>query len=312
MNIKLNQRGMSSILFAMIFAVILTLLGIGFAYLVRQDQREVLDKTLSNQAQYAAETAINRKAYELMNTTTAVNDTGDCSNSLDISSTDFSASAKVTCIQATNIVDNIVKENLDTEPYINRLVPQSGNFSNITIKWEKDGKNQYGFTGALPIIDSNNVPILRLTIAKNSNVDTTTNTVYLVPDSNLSSVNTINISNVSNGQAYGVYCNSSICEAKINYTSDYAWVSLLAYGGIAKNVDISVSGAANNKLVGSQAIIDANARAQDVTKRVKARVALVSQTWNPGFAASANTMCKDFKVDGATNDSSASGAAVCP
>lgn len=312
MNKKLNQQGMSSILFAMVFAVILTLLGIGFAYLVRQDQREVLDKTLSNQAQYAAETAINRKAYELMNTTTAVNDTGDCiDKSLNISSTGSDASAKVTCIQATNIVDNIVKENLDTEPYINRLVPQSGTFNNITIKWEQEvGKNQYGFTGILPIIDSAKVPIVRFTIAQNSNVDTTTNTVYLVPDNNSSSVNAINI---INGQAYGVYCNGSICEAKINYTSDYAWVSLLAYGGIAKNVDISVSGAANNKLVGSQAIIDANARAQDVTKRVKARVSLVAQTWNPGFAASANSMCKDYKVNGDNNDTSASGATDdCP
>ena len=62
---KLNQKGMSSILFAMVFIIILSLIGVGFATLVRKDQRETLDKTLSFQAQYAAETAINRKAAEL-------------------------------------------------------------------------------------------------------------------------------------------------------------------------------------------------------------------------------------------------------
>jgi type II secretory pathway pseudopilin PulG len=62
---KTNQSGMASIMFAMLMIIIVTLLSIGFAVLVRNDQRQTLDKTLSNQASYAAESAINLKLSAL-------------------------------------------------------------------------------------------------------------------------------------------------------------------------------------------------------------------------------------------------------
>ena len=55
-----NQSGMASIMFAIFMAIVLCLLAVGFATLVRNDQRQTLDKTLSNQATYAAESAINK------------------------------------------------------------------------------------------------------------------------------------------------------------------------------------------------------------------------------------------------------------
>ena len=56
---------MASIMFAIFIAVVISLLAIGFAVLVRNDQRQTLDKKLSNQAQYAAETEINRVQRDL-------------------------------------------------------------------------------------------------------------------------------------------------------------------------------------------------------------------------------------------------------
>lgn len=82
---------------------------------------------------------------------------------------------------------------------------------------------------------------------------------------------------------------------------------MMTYGGKA-NVNIQVrSLGVVQKLTGVQAVIDANARALDVTKRVQARVSLLPQTWNPGFALLAGKTCKDFRVDG-TQGKSASGA----
>ena len=69
MNIKNNnyQTGIASIMFAIFIAVVIVtrLFAIGFAVLVRNDQRQTLDKKLSNQAQYAAGTEINRVQRDL-------------------------------------------------------------------------------------------------------------------------------------------------------------------------------------------------------------------------------------------------------
>lgn len=55
----MNQKGAAALLLAMFFVILITLVTIGFATLVRRDQRATLDKTLSKQAQYAAESGIN-------------------------------------------------------------------------------------------------------------------------------------------------------------------------------------------------------------------------------------------------------------
>ena len=82
------------------------------------------------------------------------------------------------------------------------------------------------------------------------------------------------------------------------FSSSKAYISLAALGGIANVKSVAVT-APDPTLKGAQAEIDANARAQDVTKRIIARVSLTNETWNPGFAVSAAKVCKDFRVDGA-------------
>lgn len=54
-----DQRGFAAILVAMILILILSLLTVGFAQLMRREQRSALDKQLSSQAYYAAESGVN-------------------------------------------------------------------------------------------------------------------------------------------------------------------------------------------------------------------------------------------------------------
>ncbi len=56
---KNSQSGVVSILVSVIIMIILTLIAVGFAQLMRREQRQALDRQLSAQAFYAAETAIN-------------------------------------------------------------------------------------------------------------------------------------------------------------------------------------------------------------------------------------------------------------
>mgnify|MGYP003418348869 CR=1 FL=1 len=54
-----DQRGFASILIAMVLVLVLSLITVGFAQLMQREQREALDKQLSSQAYYAAESGVN-------------------------------------------------------------------------------------------------------------------------------------------------------------------------------------------------------------------------------------------------------------
>ncbi len=310
---KLNQQGMSALLFAMIFVIILSLFAVGFASLVRNDQRQALDKTLSYQAQYAAESAINRKAAELQDLASGASSVQNTCQTLDLANGAVgSASATVTCITWTNEVADIQKDNLGLDPFVSLLQPKSGSFNTITIKWSSTNSNTYGDpSGNLPTIDNNKMSILRVAVGDAANI-ANTKVVYIVP---YASGATSDLGSATNGKVLSAdTCSAGLCTVEltgVSYAS--AWLSMVAYGPKANVSSIKVTGATDNTLVGGQAEIDANARAQDVTKRIKNRVSLVPQTWNPGMATSASDICKDIKVDGSQN-SAASGAtsAVCP
>ncbi|HXR50447.1 MAG TPA: PilX N-terminal domain-containing pilus assembly protein [Verrucomicrobiae bacterium] len=57
--IQENEQGFASIVVALILIIVLALLTIGFAQLARREQQNALDKQLSNQAYYAAESGVN-------------------------------------------------------------------------------------------------------------------------------------------------------------------------------------------------------------------------------------------------------------
>lgn len=56
---KLNQRGVASIVIVVVLITVITLIVLGFAAVVRREQRQALDQQLSAQARFAAESAIN-------------------------------------------------------------------------------------------------------------------------------------------------------------------------------------------------------------------------------------------------------------
>ncbi len=57
-----NQQGFASLVIAMVIILVLSLITLGFAQLMRQEQRSALDRHLSSQAYYAAEAGINDAA----------------------------------------------------------------------------------------------------------------------------------------------------------------------------------------------------------------------------------------------------------
>lgn len=60
-NVRKDQRGLASIIIVGVIISVLALIVLGFAALMRREQRQALDQQLSAQARYAAESAINEK-----------------------------------------------------------------------------------------------------------------------------------------------------------------------------------------------------------------------------------------------------------
>ncbi len=58
-NLRQSQDGFAALVIALVLILVLSLITVGFAELMRQEERSALDKHLSNQAYYAAETGIN-------------------------------------------------------------------------------------------------------------------------------------------------------------------------------------------------------------------------------------------------------------
>ena len=62
-----EESGFASLVIAMVLVLVLSLTTVGFAQLMRKEQRSALDKQLSNQAYYAAETGVNDAAKAINN-----------------------------------------------------------------------------------------------------------------------------------------------------------------------------------------------------------------------------------------------------
>lgn len=305
-----NQSGMSSILFAMIFAVILSLLAVGFASLVRNDQRQTLDQSLGYQAQYAAEAAVNQIKSKIKESASPIAASPDCSMTPSYELV-VNSGVRVSCVTWDNKAKSLIYDPVGTEPVAVPINVPSG-FNKLVISWTATNKGYYPSAASeIPnSLTSNNYPVLRMTYLPSGSTETKQQ--YYVPVNGGSG--TINYPNVGADANVGAAnCNATQCVMTINQNPfPGGYLAIAALGQVASNVRIeALQGSVLQDMLNAQYVIDATAIAQDVTKRVQARVPYGKQTWRPGFVAAADKMCKDIKIDG-NNTSSVSGATVCP
>ncbi|HEX7368405.1 MAG TPA: pilus assembly PilX N-terminal domain-containing protein [Candidatus Saccharimonadales bacterium] len=121
----LGQAGMASIIVTMIMMIVITLIVVGFATVTRRNSREALDRQLSTQAYYAAETGVNQAANIIYNDPAALPGDFKSNAHYGIDCTEFmnnvtpkltgvissSDNVAYTCLTASPISQNIV-ENL--------------------------------------------------------------------------------------------------------------------------------------------------------------------------------------------------------
>jgi Tfp pilus assembly protein PilX len=318
---QLHQGGFASIIVTMIIMSILLVITVGFVRFMAREQRQSLDRQLSTQAFYAAESGVNDAVENLDEIEVDENGKKDTCDVLKapfnggvLSSDDDTVaytcvlvdkkptflrydtvdqvSGQVLNIQAESAIDSIIIswQALDVGSGGESLsFPENrevGNFNNID-NWNHD-------TGVLRIaltpLNGTGVDMRRDSLVFN------TYTAFLYPtdSTTIGSATTRYIGGSDNARNQGeivpASCNSDntpkMCKVTITGLSANHYV--LAMRSIYKNSSVVVSaqnvGEDELELINAQAVIDVTGRASDVLRRIQVRVPLSSEIDNPSFA----------------------------
>jgi hypothetical protein len=141
----LNQSGFASLVIGIILVLVLGLLTVGYAQLVRSEQRSALDKQLSSQAYYAAESGVN-DAMKALPTLTA-NKTS-CGDTTPSQTSDFPMSVtsdgtvSYTCLLINLTPPSLVFDGLSSTETTSRVFSfDGGTLSALTISWSCDASS---------------------------------------------------------------------------------------------------------------------------------------------------------------------------
>lgn len=337
-----KEAGLVSIMVTLILMIVISLIVLGFAQISRRNQRQALDRQLSTQAFYAAETGIN-DARDLITAATLagqnVPEKSDCSAGSGATATFYASlspdldggtsdEAEYTCV----MVDPTPKDLLWSEVYSPSIVAPiiSANGSNITsirLVWESTDTTNPSPTNNCPTTTNNvfstngawncGYGVLRMDLVPTNGtfdvatLQNRTMTSFLVPF-RLGGVSSFAFTAGSANNRRGIACNNTNCTLTITglttnqyymrVSSIYEPVSLVATAFDASGNALELQGA--------QAVIDATGKAQDVLRRVQVHVPLTPSSQNrlSDYAIqSTDAVCKRFVVMDNYFDPSVSG-----
>lgn len=327
-----NQSGIVSIIVTLVVMIVISLLVLSYARISRRNQQEALDRQLSTQAFYAAETAVNdaTKTFDTNNNLNPLNPsmidyTKDCNgpnsfiNAASLATVlDATAGVKYSCLLVDPTPSTVEFTSLGSD---SKAVPikskDSSNISTITVAWQdKDGATDFtcGSSGTFPE-NSTTSPwpcttgVLRVDLvptnnATRSSLNSSVKTVFFFPGT--SGGSTFNFATDASGSIIPVNCSTNntpkYCVATINIgagaTNQYYIRTKTIYGTSAITIKPTNTAGSSVELVGAQAVIDATGKASDVLRRIQVRISLTGGTTTiPEFALqSDDTICKRLIV----------------
>lgn len=319
-----NQKGFVAIIVAAMIMVILSLITIGFTRIMQREQRQALDRQLSRQALYAAESGIN-DTYSAILAGTSGFDTkekNECSVPASISNDgalDSEGQVKYTCILYDKNPAELVYEVSQTESEITSLRTESGvNFSEITVSWgNADGDNNSvtpllscGNANAkkLPSNRTNTIPVLRIDLTNvasltRNNLINRSEYIYALPCEG-SGTTSHSFSTGSRGDIVRTRCNGSgnrPCSLRITgLGSSTAYVSRVK--SVYTTANVAITGVDTNgdavQFADAQISIDVTARANDVVRRLRASIPFSSPDNTPEAVFQAfDGVCKLLSID---------------
>ena len=313
-----------SILVSMIFIIILSLITTSFALLMRREQRQALDRQLSTQAFYAAETGIN-DAIKNINVNSS---NQDCSTTNTGQPQDLGDGLAYSCVLIDKTPTSLEYSQIETDKSTIIPVQAAQGIQKIKINWESsDGDHNFASSsvafnlpqesyltnpanssyfayvgGGTGILRASVMPIT----ASLSRTDLTNNvqTMFLYPQAGTGSANQrgYNANQAVQGDIVSGKCNTSNtprkCSVEItnlpSVTNYYLRLKSIYHAS-----NVSIQAFATNAsttplaLIGTQAKIDSTGRANDVLRRIQVRVPIQNEYMYPEFALeTADDICK--------------------
>ncbi len=327
-SLQSDQQGMASIIVTLILIIIITLIVLGFATISRREQRQALDRQLSTQAFYAAESGIN-DAVSAINSGSFTQighypsgQKKSCDDPAGIftGSVNSSVGASYTCL----LIDTTPPEAqyqitngkaVSADLHFGGASPVNA-AAQLIIDWTSDGNAKANTPDGAPnfnLPDSgtwNGSALLQVQLTDLNNgysrsaLNNSTFTTYLYPSNSISSIpfKTTGSLNglLAQGHIYKAGCSGGKCEAIITF-SPAATHLFLHIGAMYENADVTIraldSSGGSMNFLGVQATIDSTGKAQDVLRRVQVHLPLQKQSDSSIYAVqSANGICKQLQV----------------
>ena len=325
--IRKNERGMAAIFITIILMVVISLIVLGFARVTQREQRQALDRQLSTQAYYAAESGVNLARQEI-STLTSLGIVppvkADCGEdldygdpSVDILSSELDVDAAkgvvVTCLLINSNLSSLNYHSVGNESKVVN-VESTANINRINFSWQASGSSAAASNcNQAPALPSAttwtcNQPLLRVDIVPTAGaslsraaLQASQFTTFLYPSNGGAgtqaysggSMNTITQVNCSAAGSTPYICTGRIT----GLTANRYGVRIMAVYGTA-DVNISAdSGGAPATLINGQTVIDATGKANDVLRRIQVSVSDSSTVADFGIV-SGGGLCKRYSFSG--------------
>lgn len=324
-----KEAGMVAIMVTLILMIVISLIVLGFAQISRRNQRQTLDRQLSTQAFYAAETGINDAAELIKNalaTGVAVADKPDCQSNgggFYASLTPVISAAnnvEYTCLTVDPTPGSLVYSDVGTTGTVVPLIAVGGGtISRINLTWQAKGE------GLPPVTNcpaTNNASVFRKTdlwdcrygvlrfdlvptagALTYDGLQNATMTAFVVPvrPGGTATANPIGYTTGGGNNRLGVICSDTNCSLSINglgATQYYMRVSSI-YQNVSLLIEAFDPASTKLSMEGAQAVIDVTGKAEDVLRRIQVRVPLSGSSSNElsDYAIQSNeAICKRFSV----------------
>ena len=329
---KIDESGMVSLIVTMVLMIVVTLIVIGFSQIARREQRQALDRQLSTQAYYAAESGINDAMSAIKNGYTA--DKNNCNE--DTTFTDVKADLgngiSYSCLLIDQSPDTLEYSDVDTaKSAYARFSSTTTDIKTLEIWWQGTNDSttfadvyypNFPSTGSWP---AGGTPVIRATVTAvtsyNRNaLDGNTYTAFLYPNTSASSTLAAGGPATSGAIGQGGCSSGSTpkyCHVNISLSAAVPEVFLQLksiYGSSKVTVIARDSSSSQLELKGAQTLVDATGKATDVLRRIQVRVPSTSSyDYPPSAVYSVQGVCKRLNViPGVSGTSVAAGSpAIC-
>jgi hypothetical protein len=306
--LKTNNQGFVSIVVTMLVAVILSLIAIGFSNVMSRQQKDTLERQLSTQALYAAESGVNDAIQKLATNPSFQTPGTDCkkvsegglaTNSAGIAGDSSVKSTCVTIEQAQKVLVNDTVTADPSRPWVIPLIPISSTpIERLQVSWEP------GPDSSLPIVPAGSTPgtftdyvsklnVIKATLvlftAGNSRdqLSDATRTYYLYPTGTSipTPLTDPNTNAIISGACSGSKCSISIPSVQALIAGltagrpDVRPYLILSPLYRTNKVEISAydSSSSSIELGGVQVSIDSTGRVNDTTRRVRVYKPIINE-----------------------------------